>query len=145
MHLSPYVLQLNNQKIIVGFHWGEKLSKTQPASCKCIANVYFLCPTANIYRATNIRIFQIVLSIQNIITRIPGQVERQQPVYMIDALGRHAPFYLEFIRSKEVIVVLLESFLYLRFPLRLFKLYSNSTSKKYHPERGRSTTENLSS
>jgi hypothetical protein len=56
----------------------------------------------NYTRATNIRIFQVVCSIQNIIARIPGQVERQQPVYMIDALGRSAPFYLEFIRCKEV-------------------------------------------
>jgi len=45
-------------------------------------------------------------------TRIPSQVERQQPVYMIDALGRHAPFYLEFIRSKEVGKDLLGSFPY---------------------------------
>jgi hypothetical protein len=53
-------------------------------------------------RAASVRIFQIVCSIQNIISRIPGQVDHQQPVYMIDALGRSAPFYLEFIRSKEV-------------------------------------------
>ena len=51
---------------------------------------------------TNVQIFQIVLNIQNIITRIPGQIERQQPVYFIDALGRHTPFYLEFITSAEV-------------------------------------------
>jgi hypothetical protein len=53
-------------------------------------------------KATNIRISQAVCSIQNIITQIPGQVDYQQPVYMIDALGRSAPFYFEFIRSKEV-------------------------------------------
>jgi hypothetical protein len=39
---------------------------------------------------------------QSIITRIPNQIDRQQPVYMVDALGRVAPFYLEFIRSSEV-------------------------------------------
>lgn len=30
------------------------------------------------------------------------QVERQQPVYFLDALGRVTPFHLEFIRSAEV-------------------------------------------
>jgi hypothetical protein len=34
--------------------------------------------------------------------RIPGQIDRQQPVYLIDALGRHRPLHLEFIRSPEV-------------------------------------------
>ena len=51
---------------------------------------------------TNVQIFQIVLNIQEIITRIPGQIERQQPVYFVDALGRHMPFHLEFILSAEV-------------------------------------------
>jgi hypothetical protein len=51
---------------------------------------------------TNVRVFQTVLNIQEIITRIPGQVERQKPVHLIDALGRHMPFHLEFIRSSEV-------------------------------------------
>jgi hypothetical protein len=46
---------------------------------------------------TNIWIFQIVLGIQNFITRILVQVERQQLVHLIDALGRHQPFHLEFI------------------------------------------------
>lgn len=48
------------------------------------------------------RIFQVVLNIQSIITRIPGQIERQQPVYLVDALGREKPFFLEFITSVEV-------------------------------------------
>jgi len=39
---------------------------------------------------------------QQIITRIPGQVNRQQPVYFIDALGRHTLFHLEFVMSAEV-------------------------------------------
>jgi hypothetical protein len=51
---------------------------------------------------TNVQIFQIVLNLQNIITRIPGQVERQQPVYFVDALCRHMPFHLEFILSADV-------------------------------------------
>jgi hypothetical protein len=50
----------------------------------------------------NVKIFKVVLDIQNIITRIPGQIERQQPVYFVDALGRHTPFHLEFITCPEV-------------------------------------------
>jgi hypothetical protein len=47
-------------------------------------------------------VFQVVLDIQNIIKRIPGQIDRQQPVYFIDALGKSSPFHLEFVRSAEV-------------------------------------------
>jgi Fungal N-terminal domain of STAND proteins len=50
---------------------------------------------------TNIQIFQAVMQIQDIVTRITGQIERQQPVFLIDAFGRTSPFYLEFIRSTE--------------------------------------------
>jgi hypothetical protein len=53
----------------------------------------------------NIQIFRIVLNLQNIIKRIPGQVERQQPVYFVDALGRHMPFHLEFVLSAEVSII----------------------------------------
>ncbi|CZR53653.1 uncharacterized protein PAC_03533 [Phialocephala subalpina] len=58
---------------------------------------------------TNVQVFHIVLDIQSIITRIPGQVERQQPVYFIDALGRHAPFHLEFVLSVEALTHVLRS------------------------------------
>jgi hypothetical protein len=54
------------------------------------------------FRHTNLQVFQIVLDMQHIITRIPGQVERQQPVFLIDALGKASPFHLEFVRSAEV-------------------------------------------
>ncbi|APA05282.1 hypothetical protein sscle_01g000520 [Sclerotinia sclerotiorum 1980 UF-70] len=53
--------------------------------------------------------FQMVLEIHHVITRIPGQVDRQKPVYFIDALGRHTPFYLEFIRSKEAFLIVLKT------------------------------------
>jgi hypothetical protein len=55
-------------------------------------------------RQMNVQIFQEVLKIQNFINHIPAQVDRQQPVYLIDALGRQSPFHLEFIRSAEVCV-----------------------------------------
>lgn len=41
--------------------------------------------------------FQVVLDIQRFITRIPGQIDRQQPVYFIDALGKSCSFDLEFV------------------------------------------------
>ena len=66
-------------------------------------------PRVTEQRHTNFQVFQIVCNIQNIITRIPGQVERQQPVYLIDALGKIAPFHLEFVRSTEVLTVSPES------------------------------------
>lgn len=44
----------------------------------------------------------MLCNIENFITRIPGQVELQQPVYLMDALGKMAPFHLEFVRSAEV-------------------------------------------
>jgi len=55
----------------------------------------------------NIRVFQIVLNVQNLLMTIPGQVERQQPVYLNDALGRYSPFHLEFIKSSEALISVL--------------------------------------
>jgi hypothetical protein len=49
-----------------------------------------------------VKVFAIVLDIQNILKHIPGQVQRQQPVFLIDAMGKHSPFHLEFIRSAAV-------------------------------------------
>ncbi|KAL8675852.1 MAG: hypothetical protein Q9186_007550 [Xanthomendoza sp. 1 TL-2023] len=57
--------------------------------------------------SVNIRVFQGVLDLQNLLKSIPGQVERQQPVYLNDAMGRYAPFHLEFIRSKEALISVL--------------------------------------
>jgi hypothetical protein len=55
----------------------------------------------------NIRVFQVVLNIQNLLMTIPGQVERQQPVYLNDALGRYSPFHLEFIKCPEALISVL--------------------------------------
>ena len=55
----------------------------------------------------NIRIFQLVLNIQSLLLAIPGQIQRQQPVYLNDAQGRHSPFHLEFIRSAEALISVL--------------------------------------
>jgi hypothetical protein len=57
---------------------------------------------------TNVEIFKVVLDVQNFITRIPGQIDRQQPVYLVDALGRHTPFHLEFVKSAEALAFVLK-------------------------------------
>ena len=53
-------------------------------------------------RRINLQIFQTVLNIQNFVMRLPGQIDRQQPVYFTDAFGKVAPFHLEFVTSAEV-------------------------------------------
>jgi hypothetical protein len=57
---------------------------------------------------TNLRVFHIVHDIQLFILRIPGQVQRQQPVYLIDALNKESPFHLEFVRSAEALLAVLK-------------------------------------
>ncbi|KAG0652061.1 hypothetical protein D0Z07_1460 [Hyphodiscus hymeniophilus] len=80
-----------------------------------IQAAYFECMNkiSAVFEATsaqmNVQVFQVVLNIQNLITHIPAQVERQQPVYLIDALGRHSPFHLEFIRSAEALTAVLQA------------------------------------
>jgi hypothetical protein len=57
---------------------------------------------------TNLRIFQIVHDIHLFILKIPGQVQRQQPVYFIDPLNKENPFHLEFVRSAEALLAVLK-------------------------------------
>lgn len=57
---------------------------------------------------TNLRVFQLVHDIQLFILKVPGQVQRQQPVYMIDAFNRESPFHLEFVRSAEALRAVLK-------------------------------------
>ncbi|KAF2993058.1 hypothetical protein E8E13_000092 [Curvularia kusanoi] len=58
---------------------------------------------------TNLRVFQMVNDIQLIMLKIPGQVERQQPVYLIDPFDKECPFHLEFIRSPEALLAVLKA------------------------------------
>ncbi|MCJ1387446.1 hypothetical protein MMC18_000289 [Xylographa bjoerkii] len=51
----------------------------------------------------------MVCRIHSIVTTIPGQIERQQPVNLIDALGKYSPFHLEFIRSAEALTAVLKA------------------------------------
>jgi hypothetical protein len=57
---------------------------------------------------TNLHVFLMVHDIQLFITRIPGQVQRQQPIYFTDAFNRESPFHLEFIRSAEALLAVLK-------------------------------------
>jgi hypothetical protein len=50
---------------------------------------------------SNLRTFQAIRDIQLSILGLPGQIRRQQPVYLIDALNRECPFHLEFVRSSK--------------------------------------------
>jgi hypothetical protein len=56
-------------------------------------------------RDTNMRVFKIVMNMQQ---HLPPQIDRQQPIYFIDACGEHAPFHLEFINSWEAFEAVLE-------------------------------------
>lgn len=73
--------------------WPRKSCRSPPSSA---------CWFTKIASRTNVQVYQVVLKLQHLITRIPGQVERQEPVYLIVALGKISPFHLEFIRSPEV-------------------------------------------
>lgn len=57
---------------------------------------------------TNIRIFVLIHDIHALVFRIPGQVQRQQPIYFLDPFNREMPFHLEFIRSKEALLAVLK-------------------------------------
>lgn len=57
---------------------------------------------------TNLRVFQIVHDIQLFMLKVPGQIQREQPVYLIDPLNKECPFHLEFIRSPEALLAVLK-------------------------------------
>jgi hypothetical protein len=57
---------------------------------------------------TNLRIFQIVHDMQLFLLGIPGQIQRQQPVYLIDPYNKECPFHLEFVRSAEALLAILK-------------------------------------
>lgn len=79
---------------------GNALISISAQAQKCIENSRRII-------SMNIRVFQVVLNIQNLLMTIPGQVERQQPVYLNDALGRYSPFHLEFIKCPEALISVL--------------------------------------
>jgi len=56
----------------------------------------------------NMRVFQAVQELRLSILSLPGQVERNEPVYLIDALNILRPFHLEFITSAEALISVLK-------------------------------------
>ncbi|KAE9381573.1 hypothetical protein N431DRAFT_506103 [Stipitochalara longipes BDJ] len=59
--------------------------------------------------SNDVRVCQIVLQYQDAVTEIPGQIDHQQPVFIIDSLNRIIPFYLEYIQSYEAFKSMLKA------------------------------------
>lgn len=57
----------------------------------------------------NIRIFEAVTQMQQLMCSIPPQIEREQPVLFEDAHGRLTPFHVEFINSYAAFQAVLEA------------------------------------
>ncbi|KAL2856801.1 hypothetical protein BJX68DRAFT_191934 [Aspergillus pseudodeflectus] len=57
---------------------------------------------------TNLQIFQAVIRLEARFLTLPPQIQRQQPVYLVDASNRECPFHLEFIRSAEALLSVLK-------------------------------------
>ena len=53
----------------------------------------------------NLQIYDLVLKMQS---ALPAQVDRQQPVYFLDAFGYLSPMHLEFVNSLEAFLAVLE-------------------------------------
>lgn len=64
-----------------------------------------------VYKALhwNMRIFDAVTQMQQLLRNIPPQIEREQPVLFEDAHGRLAPFHVEFINSYAAFQAVLEA------------------------------------
>ena len=89
------------------FDIAGKLPSLLDGLATCVQQSRQLIEIAQQVLRTNVQIFQIVLNLQNIIVRLPGQIDRQQPVYLTDAVGRTSPFHLEFIQSAEALISVL--------------------------------------
>lgn len=58
---------------------------------------------------SNVKIFTTVLQMQQQLSSLPVQIDRQQPIIFEDAHGRLTPFHIEFINSFEVFQAVLEA------------------------------------
>jgi hypothetical protein len=106
--------QIEGQKTLAGkiqessSQWLSKLSIiTDGVNQSVQQGKALLDATAKIVQ-TNLRVFQMIFDIHQYILQVPSQVNRQQPVYMIDAFGRESPFHLEFVRSAEAFIAILK-------------------------------------
>ncbi|KAI0154205.1 hypothetical protein GGR57DRAFT_467543 [Xylariaceae sp. FL1272] len=71
---------------------------TEVISEGALQSKFFVQRTAEIIRF-NVFVFQMLCLIYATILKLPQQVDREKPVVLFDALGRTAPFHLEFVRS----------------------------------------------
>ncbi|KAH6617481.1 hypothetical protein F5144DRAFT_393368 [Chaetomium tenue] len=106
--------QSERQKTLAGriqessFQWLSKLSViTDGVNQSVQQGKVLLDATAKIVQ-TNLRVFQMIFDIHQYILQLPAQINRQQPVYMIDAFGKSSPFHLEFVRSAEAFMAILK-------------------------------------
>ena len=58
---------------------------------------------------SNVKIFTTVLQMQQLLSSLPAQVDRQQPIVFEDAHERIAPFHVEFINSFAAFQAVLEA------------------------------------
>lgn len=71
---------------------------------------------------TNLRVYTMVKDIYALISRLPAQVERQQPIVFTDAFNRIRPFHLEFVKSEEAFLsIMRHDFRDMRCDLALLK------------------------
>jgi len=101
----------------------DRISQMSNAIGGSIAQGEHLIRRTTLIFQTNIRIFQTVCSIHTMLSQIPQGVERQQPVYMIDALGKTSPFHLDFVRSADAFRAVLK-FNFEKVPSGLRKIES---------------------
>ena len=88
-------------------HCVEQLATlTAQARCEAERSACFLDRSDTIVQQN-----QLLLSMleerQDRLLKLPAQIERQQPVYLRDALDKDAPFHLEFVRSAEALLCVL--------------------------------------
>ncbi|KAF2279505.1 uncharacterized protein EI97DRAFT_492106 [Westerdykella ornata] len=88
--------------------WMTRLSTLTNSVAQSVQQGKLLLESSAKVLQMNLRIFQMVYDIQQFIFRLPTQVQRQQPVYMIDAFGRESPFHLEFVRLAEALIAILK-------------------------------------
>lgn len=78
----------------------SQLGRITTQAQECLSNSRYII-------SMKIKVFQVILHVQNLLNTIPGQIERQQPVYLNDAIGRYTHFHLEFIRCPEALISVL--------------------------------------
>ncbi|KAH8173009.1 hypothetical protein LIA77_07264 [Sarocladium implicatum] len=92
----------------VSVRWLSSLSPIANGMNQALRQGQKLPSIAVMIHKTNLRVFRMVVDIHQVVLSIPAQVHRQKPIVMTDPLGRISPFHLEFIRSKEALLAVLQ-------------------------------------